>query len=276
MCSFIFSLTSALDGGGWSTSRPSPFTPGKETQYPLYRRLGGRRGWSGWVQKISPPLGFYPRTVQPIVSGYTDYAIPAPPQTVKVKQSYYRPWQALRVPGGWGCQILRQSAHEGGRVVSPTNRLPLPPGSIPGTYSVRGWVDPWAIVWPEGLCQWKIPMTPSGIDPATFWFLAQYHCRHYRLIFKKTYECDFPAVRFKFSWWLKINVFWAVIQLFWMIGSFWTLVLRLSYKTAQCHNPAESNLHEITIVYLFLWKEICFQFHFYKWNTTSCICTYAY
>jgi hypothetical protein len=48
----------------------------------------------------------------------------------KVKQSHYRPWQALRFPAGWGSQIFWQSAHEGGTVVSPTHRPPLPPGNI--------------------------------------------------------------------------------------------------------------------------------------------------
>jgi hypothetical protein len=48
-------------------------------------RVGGQRHApavlptrrSGRVWKISPPTGFDPRTVQPVASRYTDYAIPA-------------------------------------------------------------------------------------------------------------------------------------------------------------------------------------------------------
>jgi len=53
---------------------------------------------------------------------------------MKVKQSHYRPEQALKVPGGSGSQISRQSAHEGGKVVSHMHQPALPPGNILGTH----------------------------------------------------------------------------------------------------------------------------------------------
>jgi len=63
------SLILALEQGGCSTLHPSCFTPRKETQYPLYRRLGGPQGRSRWVQKILPPPRFDPQTVQPKMKG---------------------------------------------------------------------------------------------------------------------------------------------------------------------------------------------------------------
>ena len=65
-----------LDGGGSSAPRPGRFTSGK-TLYPLYRRLGRPQGQFGRVRKISPRPGFDPRTVQPVASRYTNWAIPA-------------------------------------------------------------------------------------------------------------------------------------------------------------------------------------------------------
>jgi hypothetical protein len=40
----------------------------------------------------------------------------------------------MMVPNVWGSQILKQSAHEGGKVVRPMHRPLLPPGNIPGTH----------------------------------------------------------------------------------------------------------------------------------------------
>ena len=67
-------MTTALEGGEGSASRPSRPLPLGKTRYPLYRRLVGPQGRSGQVQKISPAPGFDLRTVQPVASRYTDYA----------------------------------------------------------------------------------------------------------------------------------------------------------------------------------------------------------
>jgi hypothetical protein len=63
-------------GGEWLKPRPNRFTPGKKTRYPFYRRLGGPKGRSERVQKISPPPGFDPRTVQTVASRYISWTIP--------------------------------------------------------------------------------------------------------------------------------------------------------------------------------------------------------
>jgi hypothetical protein len=47
--------------------------------------------------------------------------------------------------------------------------------------SIRGWVDPRAIVRPEGLCQWKIPITRSGIKHTVLLNTFVYNRTHYKL-----------------------------------------------------------------------------------------------
>jgi hypothetical protein len=53
-------------GVGGQRHALGPLPPGKETRYPLYRRLGGPQGRFGRMQKIMPPPGFDPRNVQSV------------------------------------------------------------------------------------------------------------------------------------------------------------------------------------------------------------------
>ena len=80
---------------------------------------------------------------------------------------------AQRVPGGLGSQISWHSAREGGEVVSPTHRPPLPPVMFLVLIFTRGWVDPRAMVRSEGNMSLKNPVTPPGIDPRTVRLVAQ-------------------------------------------------------------------------------------------------------
>jgi hypothetical protein len=54
---------------------PASLPLAKDRRYPLSRRLGGLQGPSGRVRKISPQLGFDPRTAQLLASHYTDYVM---------------------------------------------------------------------------------------------------------------------------------------------------------------------------------------------------------
>ena len=70
-------MTSELDGGGWSAAHPGRFTPGKDP-VPIVQEAGWAPGpvWKV-VENVAPPTGIDPRTVQPVASRYTDWAIAA-------------------------------------------------------------------------------------------------------------------------------------------------------------------------------------------------------
>ena len=61
--------------------------------------------------------------------------------------------------------------------------------------SVRGWVNPRAVVRPKGSCQWKIPTLASGIGPATSRLVAHYPNQPQHRVLR---SCEVPAV-FLFS-----------------------------------------------------------------------------
>ena len=87
----------------------------------------------------------------------------------------YKRFDAPRSPNNRHVKVVRLSA-------LCTGPLDLYPQEIfLELISVRGWFDPRAIVWPEELSQWQIPVTQLGIKPATFWCVAQclsqlHHC----------------------------------------------------------------------------------------------------
>ena len=72
-----------------------------------------------------------------------------------IKLSLYTPGQALRAPGGWGCQDFWKFGTwrwQGCQPYAPAASTPQKTSLV--VKSVRGRVNHRAIVWPEGLSQW--------------------------------------------------------------------------------------------------------------------------
>ena len=91
----------------------------------------------------------------------------------QVKQSQYRPGQALRVRGVWGFQISRQLAHEGDKV-SPTHRPPLPPRAYSCcSFLLETESTPGPQCGQKYYVSEKFQWHPLGIEPAPFRFVAQ-------------------------------------------------------------------------------------------------------
>jgi len=135
----------------------------------------------GWLARDSSP--WHPYSVI-VWSGTT---IPASlPYTEDRTRRYSGNGSALlHSRGKWfqdvhAPRFPRRSTHECGKIA---NLYPPPPRKYASLLiSVRGWVDPRAIVRQGGWSQWKIPMPPSGIEATTFRLVVQClnQLRHHR------------------------------------------------------------------------------------------------
>jgi len=105
-----------------------------------------------------------------------------------VQQSLYRPWrfqeyEDSRFHDNRHMKVVRLSALK--------YRPPLPHQKIfLVLISLRGWVYPRAIVRPEGLYHWKLPKTPSRIEPATFGIVTHMYRKTMDSYKRVTYKCN--------------------------------------------------------------------------------------
>jgi hypothetical protein len=135
---------------------------------------GGAQSRNGWFESLRykpKGRGFFPDGVIGILywhnPSYFSKVLVSTQPLIEVSKKVKRkgkavPLQAWSSPEG--SRKLRfpdfmTTAQDGGKVVSLKHRPPLPQEIDLVLIYVRGCVDPRAVVRPEGLCHWKIPMT---------------------------------------------------------------------------------------------------------------------
>jgi len=111
-------MTTALEGGEWSALRPGGTLPPGKTQYPFYRMLGGPQGRSGKVENLVS-TGIRSRTVQPVVSRYTEWATRPIFTEVLIEVQVFCDVMSSHLVSGWTTYPWKRR-----RYIPPTRREP--------------------------------------------------------------------------------------------------------------------------------------------------------
>ena len=114
MFSSTLSLTSALVGVGGQHHTSAALAPGKETRYPLYRRLSGRQGR---VREVSPHTGIQspdrPACSEPLhrmsYPGPNLQGVTSPPPQKKTQSGYRLVLPSLNFKLEFGHEEMRQN-----------------------------------------------------------------------------------------------------------------------------------------------------------------------